>query len=214
MYDNMLGKLIKLIVTVPAEWLGTLVDLVEKLCGEEGLKWLTALKRFLRKEDAWVVYKWQVWKKILLGTGLQNADDFRSAIHRSGCEIVKWADVFLKSPTFSAKKVSTVLELVKVRVEELGFAKSTTYSQICDRATELGLNICPCEAVPQLRLQYLYQPSHEWIVVATEPLITSGGYLILSGVSSYSEGKLQLGGVHVHKDYLWDIDAMFVFTRK
>lgn len=54
MYENMLGRIVTQIVTVPAEWLGTLVDLLEKLLGKEaGQDWFTALGKFLRKEDAW-----------------------------------------------------------------------------------------------------------------------------------------------------------------
>lgn len=51
--NDMLGKLVKLIIGLPAEVIGTLYDLVEKLRGKEGGVWLTGLKRFLRKENSW-----------------------------------------------------------------------------------------------------------------------------------------------------------------
>ena len=52
--DDMLGKLIKLIIGLPVEVIGTLYDLAEKLGGKkEGKIWLAALKRFLRKENPW-----------------------------------------------------------------------------------------------------------------------------------------------------------------
>lgn len=54
MRESMLGRIVTLVVTVPAEWLGTLVDLLEKLLGKEaGQDWFTALGKFLRKEEAW-----------------------------------------------------------------------------------------------------------------------------------------------------------------
>lgn len=54
MRESMLGRIVTMLVTVPAEWLGTLVDLVEKLLGKDaGAEWFSALGRFLRKENAW-----------------------------------------------------------------------------------------------------------------------------------------------------------------
>ncbi|MCR4274739.1 MAG: hypothetical protein NUW02_01685 [Candidatus Campbellbacteria bacterium] len=53
MRESMLGRIVVMIVTVPAEWLGMLVDLLEKLLGKAGAEWFTALGRFLRKEEVW-----------------------------------------------------------------------------------------------------------------------------------------------------------------
>ena len=50
---DMLGALMRLVVTVPAAWLGTLVDFIEKLLGKDGQVWFAAFGRFLRKENAW-----------------------------------------------------------------------------------------------------------------------------------------------------------------
>lgn len=51
--DTMLGKIVRMIVTVPAEWLGTLCDLLEKITGKDGSQWFAQLKPFLRKEPCW-----------------------------------------------------------------------------------------------------------------------------------------------------------------
>ncbi len=55
--DEMLGKLVKLIVMVPAEWLGILVDLCEKLASSDGPAYLENVRRVLRNEDV-------VWEKV------------------------------------------------------------------------------------------------------------------------------------------------------
>lgn len=54
MYNDMLGKLVRLIVTVPGEWLGTLCDLIEKVTSLNGEEWYKQLLKFLRKEATWV----------------------------------------------------------------------------------------------------------------------------------------------------------------
>ena len=50
---DMLGTVVRLLVAIPTEWLGTIHDLLEKLSGESGKEWLAQLKLFLRKEACW-----------------------------------------------------------------------------------------------------------------------------------------------------------------
>ena len=48
--NEMLGKIMMLIVTAPKETYGALVDLLEKLSGQDGQEWLRRLRLFLRKQ--------------------------------------------------------------------------------------------------------------------------------------------------------------------
>jgi hypothetical protein len=43
------------------------------------------------------------------------------------------------------------------------------------RALQLGLELCPAEAAPHLRLEYLNQPVGEFLHVAMRPIATYGG---------------------------------------
>jgi hypothetical protein len=51
--ESMLGKIVKLVMMVPDQFLGTLVDLLEKLSGQDAGEWSKELKKFLRKEECW-----------------------------------------------------------------------------------------------------------------------------------------------------------------
>ena len=53
MSEDMLGALVRKLVDLPLEILGTLYDLLEKMSGESREVWFTALRRFLRKENPW-----------------------------------------------------------------------------------------------------------------------------------------------------------------
>jgi hypothetical protein len=55
--NEMLGKIVKLIVTVPSEMWGTLVDLLEKLTGLNAEIWKGEIKKFLRKEKCWTDFQ-------------------------------------------------------------------------------------------------------------------------------------------------------------
>ena len=54
MADDMLGKVVRLIVNVPATALGRIIDLLQKLAAKDGETWAVALGKFLRKENPWV----------------------------------------------------------------------------------------------------------------------------------------------------------------
>jgi len=51
MSKDMLGTIVRKLVTLPAEVLGIVFDFLEKLADPE---WVTASKKFLRKEEAWL----------------------------------------------------------------------------------------------------------------------------------------------------------------
>jgi len=48
---DMLGSVVRLLVPLPKEYLGTLYDLVEKLRGKNAKRWFKDLGKFLRKEN-------------------------------------------------------------------------------------------------------------------------------------------------------------------
>ena len=56
--NEMLGKIVRALVTVKAGWLGTLADLMEKLTSLDGESWFKNLKLFLHKEPC----QWEVKK--------------------------------------------------------------------------------------------------------------------------------------------------------
>lgn len=202
--DNMLGA------NALAELAGPLKDFAEKLGGEEGLQWFAAFKRFLRKEQPWPHFG--VWKTIKLGTGLKTANDFRNALKSGGFRIGDWADDILGKPAFKAVAKETEVDLVKVTVAELGFKDGARRDQIYERAKQLGFELCPPEVGPQLRLQYRDQPNDEWVLVAMESIVDSGGG---SGVFSVEcdESGLWLHGYWGRPGDVWGPACRWVFVR-
>jgi hypothetical protein len=75
-------------------------------------------------------------------------------------------------PAFLFSMTRTDVDLV-VSVSELGFDDSTSIADIYRRAGELGLELCPAEVAPLLRLQYVNQPIGEFFNVAMRPIAFS-----------------------------------------
>lgn len=181
-----------------------------KLGGVEGAK------RFLRNEVILAEPKpqdFQTWRTIKLGTGLKTADDFRKALKKVG-GIGDWADDILGKPAFTASDTESKVELVVRSVEELGFKDGATREEIYNRAKEIGLDLCPAEVGPQLRLQYKDQPKGEWLLIAMEPITDSDGGLYVFGVGRRDDGMQWLRGYYGSSDFFWHGNFRWVFLRR
>lgn len=154
-----------------------------------------------------------MWKTIKLGTGIKDAAGFRTAIGDAKMRIGDWANDILGMPAFKVSEVEQSIDLVLVTPKELGFKGNATYKDICAKAKELGLELCPNEVGLQLRLQYTDQPMNERVVVAMEPITGSDGDLDVFGVAHDDDGRW------LHADrgdpgYVWFPADRFVFRRK
>jgi hypothetical protein len=153
------------------------------------------------------------WKTIKLGCGLQTADDFRKKVMEVGMKIGDWANDILGNPAFTATTSETEVELVIASVAELGFKDGATRKDIYVRAQEFGLDLCPPEVGPQLRLQYTDQPKGEWLVIAMEPITDSDGDLNLFRVA-HGGGGPWLDAHGGHPGRFWVGDGRLVFLRR
>lgn len=192
------------------DWtLGQVEAVFNKLGGDDGVR------RFLAGELAVkpVQCEFTVFKTIKLGTGPKNANDFRKAIKDNGFSIGDYANDILGKPAFTVAAEETKLDLVVVSVAELGFKDGATPKQIYARAKELGLDLCPAEVGPQLRLQYKDQPKGEWLVIAMEPIALADGFLGLFYVERHGSG-LWLGGCYGGSACVWGSGDRFVFSPR
>lgn len=154
----------------------------------------------------------KVWKTIKLG-GVKNGKGFVSEIEKRDCRVGDWAKHMLSQKVFSVAKEETDIDLIVLSVAELGFKDGANYCDTCARAIELGLELCPAEVGPQLRLQYADQPRGEWLVIAMEPIRVSGGGLGVFLVGHDGGGRWLSGRYGRPVDF-WRADYRFVFCRK
>lgn len=155
-----------------------------------------------------------IWKTIKLGTGLKTAEDFRHALGQAKMTIGGWGEDLLGKSSFTASEMETEVDLVSISVGDLGFTQPADRREIMARAFELGLDLCPAEVGPQLRLQYPDQPKGEWFMIAMEPITGSDGYPNVFCVGhDYDEGVLFLNGYRGEYDLLNAPHDRFVFVR-
>ena len=156
--------------------------------------------------------QFKVWKTIKLGTDFKTADDFRKALKDGGFRISDWANDILGKSTFKVVAEETEIDLVVISVTELGFKKGATREDIYKRAQELGLEMCPPEVGPQLRLQYKDQPNGEWLIIGMEPITDSDDDLRVFDVGCNDSG-LWLRSRWSGPGGFWHPDDRWVFVR-
>ncbi|MFZ2832027.1 MAG: hypothetical protein WAZ40_02645 [Minisyncoccia bacterium] len=190
--------------------LGQIEAIVNKLGGMEGVQRFLSGEMVIKASER----NFPIWKTIRLGTGLKTPDDFRAAIKAAGMYIGDWGNDILGKPAFTVSPEETEVDLVVVSNADLGFKDGTKLEDTYARALELGLELCPNEVGPQLRLQYTDQPNGEWLLVAMEPIIDSDGFRGLFGVKRDDGGGRYLNGYNGGPDRVWGADARFVFRRR
>jgi len=185
-----------------------LQDLIVRNPKEAGRQFTT----FLKNGGRTIATPFPLWRTIKLGTGIKDGKGFQEAIENDGMKVNDWARDMLCQSAFTVTSMETEVDLVKITVEELGFHEATRYDKICERARQLGLQLCPNEVGPQLRLQYKEQPNGEWIRVAMEAICDSDGSLSLFRVGRDAHGLWLLSRC-ANPGALFHPGDTFVFVR-
>jgi hypothetical protein len=159
---------------------------------------------------------WPIWKTIKLGTGIKDANSFRQAIESAEMGIGDWANDILGKPEFTLIAKETEVDLVKVTVGDLGLERDARHDKILDRAKDFGLELCPPEVGPQLRLQYKYQPkgnfSLEWINIGMKQIrVSEDGFSAF--VVESSGDRLLLTGNYQDSSGAFYFESPWVFVR-
>ncbi len=122
------------------------------------------------------------------------------------------AKYMMMNKRFTIAKKETKAMLVIVSVNELfGYDTTKEYSFICEYAKRAGLDLCPAEVGPQLRLQYTDQPKNEWVRIAMEPIADSKGRPSLFVVGRFNEPEL-VSYDHVYPSSYFHPTELFAFV--
>jgi hypothetical protein len=130
-------------------------------------------------------------------------------LEKKGFKVGDWAKDILKKVKFKKQEI----ELVVKTVSKLGLPDGGTLKEIYEKAKEQGLELCPAEVGPALRLVYTDQPKGEWLRIAMEPVTDSDGDLFVFSIEHDDDGLWLFGfngnpGIFCYGNYRW------VFMKK
>ncbi|MBX4200861.1 hypothetical protein KW786_01905 [Candidatus Parcubacteria bacterium] len=152
----------------------------------------------------------KVFATINLGTGPANADDVRRSLAHDAMKISDWANEILGKVALSA--TAEEVDLVVASVEELtGLGGFATLERIYVAAKAAGLELCPAEVGPKLRLWHQNQPDHEWLFIGMEPIADADGILRVFLVERDEHGQW-LSAIAARRH--WPHAYRFVFVRR
>jgi hypothetical protein len=159
----------------------------------------------------------KIWKTIKIG----DFKDWKKAhqkLEKAGIKNnILFRGVLEKIP-FVRNKAK--VDIMLFSLAELGLdsvsnrAHGVEYEEICERAKQLGLLMCPAEVGLQLRLQYKKQPLGEWIVIAMEPIIGSDNEPKLFIVGRNNIGLWLNCDYYNKADDFWSGERRFAFVVK
>jgi hypothetical protein len=155
-----------------------------------------------------------IWKTIALGE-YKGVNAVRVALDNAPCPIAvgDWADEILGRPAFQFSRTKAEVDVVVLSVADLGFTnKEASLRDIYTRALALGLEMCPAEVGPVLRLNYLNQPVGEFLHIAMRPIARYSGELVHFMLANGGAGLLFVGG-DARPEAVLSGAARFVFVR-
>lgn len=129
-------------------------------------------------------------------------------LEEKGIYVSEYAHDILQKTEFSQE--GKTYNLVQFTVAQLGFPKGVTTEQIFAKAQEFGLELCPAEVGPQLRLSY---NGTDWKYIAMKQIAGRDGYpsvfyLDADGV------RLELDGRIAKPSDEWNSAYRFVFLSR
>lgn len=146
-----------------------------------------------------------------LEIGGQTASELEGALERAGFKISDYARSMLKHKDFTTENQAEQTDLVRLTVDALfNDGRVHTTDEVFSKAKDFGLELCPAEVGPHLRLNYKDQPLDEWVYVAMKQITDPDGgprvfYVERGGGGSWLYDSWADPG------YEWDPEDRFVF---
>jgi hypothetical protein len=146
-----------------------------------------------------------------LEIGGKSETEIELELKEKNIQVTGYASSMIRNPDFVPLKNPEEIDLVRLRVADLGFPAGSTTKEIFEKAKRLGLALCPAEVGPRYRLVYENQPMDDWAFIGMEPLAGSDGgpsvfRLGRDGRGTFLRGSWAEPGGH------WTPGYEFIFT--
>jgi hypothetical protein len=120
--------------------------------------------------------------------GGKTKEQLQSELEQAGVNLTSNAEDMMKSPEFNTLPVAQALDTVRLKLGDLGLSGYPTTDQVYRKAQELGLELCPAEVGPYMRLQTKDQPLADYYCIGMKQIIGSRGYPRVFGLGRNGVG--------------------------
>lgn len=146
-------------------------------------------------------------------------------LKRCSVSMNEYGEILFADEKFTTSDTKYSLKTVELTVMDLGFPDGVNTAQLFKRATELGLDLCPLELGPHLRLKYLDQPEGYSGNTSQQHQAPSGSITIASEILTEDvhfpkgfylrkmNGVLWLRGYTADHLHVWNPEDHFIFVK-
>ncbi|NTU73123.1 hypothetical protein HGB07_03040 [Candidatus Roizmanbacteria bacterium] len=145
--------------------------------------------------------------------GGKTKEQLQNELKQAGVNITSIAQGMMENPKFTTLPDAQVLDTVKVKVGDLGLSGKPTAAEIYRKAQALGLELCPAEVGPHMRLQTKDQPLGDYYWIGMRQITDSYGTQGVFGLERRI-GGLWLCDGWAEPDPKWEPDHGFVFSLR
>ncbi len=149
-------------------------------------------------------------QKYQVEIGGKTKEELKAELQEKKIYVSDWANQLMESKDFEVLQSTETADLVRLTVEDLGFSNGATTDEIYKKAGELGLELCPPEVGPHLRLSY---QGGDWMYIGMKQITGRGGYPYVFSLS-WSGAALHLGTSGARPSRGRASDAQFVFLLR
>lgn len=150
-----------------------------------------------RIEHVYTVFPERKITRERLQIGGEPLENLMSQLEKQNVYVSKYAQDMLKSKDFKTLPKPEYIDLVQLRVADLGFTENTTTEQLFAKIKEYGLELVPAETGSHYRLAHMDQPEGDIVFTGMRPLADRRGYPYVFAVD-------RLGGRR-WLDYRWTL---------
>ena len=152
--------------------------------------------------------KFEIFIEISVG-GISKEQLLQKLIE-AGVQFNKYADTLFEHSQFSPTQNIEKIKLVKVKLSDFDLTNPCSYQEMVNRASALGLKLCPLYLAAFLRLEYLDQPAGAYLTIASAKLENDENYPNGFYVRN-NENLLWLRGYRADDFCEWPAENEFVF---
>lgn len=144
--------------------------------------------------------------------GGKTAKQYETELTKAGFKVDYFAKQILEKAKFSEERGE--MDIVRLTVADLGFTNGATNREIWQRGKEIGLDLCPPDVGPELRLSMKDQPLGDYVTVAMEGIPDSDGNPLMFHVYSNDYDGRGLDKDYGHPENRQKIDCALAFVRR
>ncbi len=149
-----------------------------------------------------------------LEIGGKSKQQLVAEMKQQGINIYEYAQQMIDSPDFTILPTKDDIDLVRLKVQDLGLDNDyPTTDQVYAQAKALGLDLCPAEVGPHLRLKDQNQPLGEWYYIGMKQITVRRGSPRVFRLERLGVG-LWLYYRWAEPDYEWHPGDGFVFALR